>query len=114
MRKSRTEKLYNKASSNRSDLSLCMPTLSKGHNTSAVIRSAEVFAVKNIYVIGKKFRAEAATVGAHNWVDLCQVPTYDEFFKIMKGRPIIAAHVRGNILLDDFIWPADPVLLIGH
>ena len=78
------------------------------HNTSAVMRSCEVFGVQELHVIeqrfGKKIDKEIA-MGAQKWVDIQAYETVDECLKNLKkqGYQIIATTPHENdCLLEDF------------
>lgn len=78
------------------------------HNTSAVIRSCEVFGIQNIHVIEerkpKRIDREIA-MGAQKWVDVNRYATSKECIKELKakGYQIVATTPYGdNTKLKDF------------
>lgn len=78
------------------------------HNTSAVMRSCEVFGIQNLHVVeekyGKKIDKEIA-MGAQKWVDVTRYNSNIECLKALKekGYQIIATTPHDNsCLLDDF------------
>ena len=78
------------------------------HNTSAVMRSCEVFGIQELNVIeeryGKSIDKEIA-MGAQKWVDINKFETVTDCLKTLKekGYQIIATTPHENdCLLDDF------------
>jgi len=78
------------------------------HNTSAVMRSCEVFGIQNLHVVeekyGKKIDKEIA-MGAQKWVDVSRYNSNMDCLKVLKekGYQIIATTPHDNsCLLDDF------------
>lgn len=78
------------------------------HNTSAVIRSCDVFGVQNIHVIEernlKKIDREIA-MGAQKWVDINRYHSTSECLDNLRaqGYQIVATSPHGNAtLLEDF------------
>lgn len=78
------------------------------HNTSAVIRSCDVFGVQNVHVIEernlKKIDREIA-MGAQKWVDINRYHSTSECLDNLraKGYQIVATSPHGNAtLLEDF------------
>ena len=89
------------------------------HNTSAVMRSCEVFGVQELHVIeqrfGKKIDKEIA-MGAQKWVDIQAYETVDECLKKIrkKGYQIIATTPHENdCLLEDFDVSKKSALFFG-
>ncbi len=89
------------------------------HNTSAVMRSCEVFGVQELHVIeqrfGKKIDKEIA-MGAQKWVDIQAYETVDECLKKLrkKGYQIIATTPHENdCLLEDFDVSKKSALFFG-
>lgn len=89
------------------------------HNTSAVMRSCEVFGVQELHVIeqrfGKKIDKEIA-MGAQKWVDIKAYETVDECIKKIKnnGYQIIATTPHENdCLLEDFDITKKSALFFG-
>ncbi|HRZ74246.1 MAG TPA: RNA methyltransferase, partial [Flavobacterium sp.] len=78
------------------------------HNTSAVMRSCEVFGVQEVHVVeqkyGKKIDTEIA-MGAQKWVDIKQYPSIQNCISGLreKGYQIIATTPHtDSCLLEDF------------
>jgi tRNA (guanosine-2'-O-)-methyltransferase len=89
------------------------------HNTSAVMRSCEVFGIQELHVIeqrfGKKIDKEIA-MGAQKWVDIVAYETVDECVKTLKsnGYQIIATTPHENdCLLADFDITKKSALFFG-
>lgn len=78
------------------------------HNTSAVMRSCEVFGIQNLHVIEEKFGKsidKEIAMGAQKWVDVNRYDSNVECLKTLKsnGYQIIATTPHENdCLLDEF------------
>ena len=78
------------------------------HNTSAVMRSCEVFGIQNLHVIEEKFGKsidKEIAMGAQKWVDVNRYDSNISCVKALKekGYQIIATTPHENdCLLDDF------------
>ena len=89
------------------------------HNTSAVMRSCEVFGIQELNVIeqryGKTIDKEIA-MGAQKWVDINKFETVTDCIKTLKekGYQIIATTPHENdCLLDDFDISKPSALFFG-
>jgi tRNA (guanosine-2'-O-)-methyltransferase len=89
------------------------------HNTSAVMRSCEVFGVQQIHVIeerfGKRIDKEIA-MGAQKWVDVNKYESAENCIETLKnkGYQIIATTPHENdCLLDDFDISKPSALFFG-
>lgn len=89
------------------------------HNTSAVMRSCEVFGIQQLNVVeeryGKKINTEIA-MGAQKWVDINRFDSMGECIKNLKskGYRIIATtpHEK-DCLMDDFDISTPAALFFG-
>lgn len=78
------------------------------HNTSAVMRSCEVFGIQNLHVIEEKFGKsidKEIAMGAQKWVDVNRYDSNVECVRALKskGYQIIATTPHENdCLLDEF------------
>ena len=89
------------------------------HNTSAVMRSCEVFGIQELHVVeqkyGKKIDKEIA-MGAEKWVDIHRFSTNQECIDNLKARgyQIIATTPHENdSLLEDFDISKPSALFFG-
>lgn len=88
------------------------------HNTSAVIRSCEVFGIQNVHVIEevnlKKIDREIA-MGAQKWVDVNRYNSTTDCLKYlrMKGYKIVAASPHKGTSLSDFDSSTPAALFFG-
>lgn len=77
------------------------------HNTSAVMRSCEVFGVQNLGVIEQKFGRtidKEIALGAEKWVDITRYDTPEQSLELLrqKGYQIVATtpHIEASHLED--------------
>ncbi len=88
------------------------------HNTSAVIRSCDVFGVQNIHVVEevnlKKIDREIA-MGAQKWVDINRYTSTEECVATLKqkGYRIVATSPHQGTLLQDFDISKPAALFFG-
>lgn len=89
------------------------------HNTSAVMRSCEVFGIQELHVVeqkyGKKIDKEIA-LGAEKWVDIHRYSTNQDCINDLKARgyQIIATTPHENdCLLEDFDITKPSALFFG-
>ena len=77
------------------------------HNTSAVIRSCDVFGIQNVHVVeevnSKRIDREIA-MGAQKWVDINRYTSSEDCIKTLrkKGYRIIATSPHQGKMLQDF------------
>lgn len=89
------------------------------HNTSAVIRSCEVFGIQEVHLIESRFEKRLdknIAMGAQQWVDINRYKTTMECITSLreKGYKIIATTPHDNTcLLDDFKFDAKIALFFG-
>jgi len=90
------------------------------HNTSAVLRSCEVFGVQNIHIIEevnrKKIDREIA-MGAQKWVDVNRYQSTATCIEVLrkKGYQIVATTPHhGAVYLDDFVMDTPSVFFFGR
>lgn len=89
------------------------------HNTSAVMRSCDVFGIQDLHVVeqkfGKSIDAEIA-MGAQKWVDVFQYQSNQSCLNVLKekGYQIVATspHID-SCLLDDFDISKKSALFFG-
>lgn len=89
------------------------------HNTSAVMRSCEVFGIQNLHVIEEKFGKsidKEIAMGAQKWVDVNRYDSNIECVKSLKakGYQIIATTPHENdCVLDEFDITKPAALFFG-
>ena len=89
------------------------------HNTSAVVRSCDVFGIQEVHLIesryGKRLDSEIA-MGAQKWVDVNRYNTTKDCLTLLKeqGYRIIATTPHNDsCLLDDFKLKGKTALFFG-
>lgn len=89
------------------------------HNTSAVMRSCDVFGLQELHVVeqkyGKKIDSQIA-MGAQKWVDVFQYPSNQSCLKALKakGYQIVATTPHfDSCLLEDFDISKKSALFFG-
>ena len=89
------------------------------HNTSAVMRSCEVFGLQQLHVVeerfGKRIEKEIA-LGAEKWVDIARHTNRNSCLQVLKekGYQIIATSPHeGSTLLDDFDITTPSAIFFG-
>ncbi len=115
----RKERFLDVLNSRTNHFTVAVEDVFQMHNTSAVMRSCEVFGVQKLHVIeqryGKKIDKEIA-MGAQKWVDIMPYETVNECLKTLKsnGYQIIATTPHDNdYLLEDFDITKKSALFFG-
>ncbi|WP_306352707.1 TrmH family RNA methyltransferase [Flavobacterium sp. '19STA2R22 D10 B1'] len=115
----RSQKFINVLKQRTNHFTVAIEDVFQLHNTSAVMRSCEVFGVQNLHVIeqlyGKKIDKEIA-MGAQKWVDVNRYNHIDDCIDALKnkGYQIIATTPHENdCLLDDFDISKPSALFFG-
>lgn len=89
------------------------------HNTSAVMRSCEIFGIQNLHVIEQRFGKRVDTeiaMGAQKWVDIHRYQNMQDAVRLfkLKGYQIIATTPHENaISLEDFELTKPAAVLFG-
>lgn len=89
------------------------------HNTSAVVRSCDVFGIQNIHVIEEKIPRridKEIAMGAQKWVDINRYSSTRDCVKKLKndGYRIIATSPHDDsVMLDDFDISSPAALFFG-
>jgi tRNA (guanosine-2'-O-)-methyltransferase len=115
----RKERFLNVLKNRTNHFTVVVEDLFQLHNTSAVMRSCEVFGIQELHVVeeryGKKIDAEIA-MGAQKWVDVKRFDSIDTCIKTLKnkGFQIIATTPHENdCLMDDFDISKPSALFFG-
>ena len=88
------------------------------HNTSAVIRSCDVFGIQNIHVveeINKKKIDREIAMGAQKWVDINRYNTTKDCISTLKGKgyTIVATSPHKGTAVQDFDISKPAALFFG-
>lgn len=104
----RRKDLFEKVIANRTNFfTVATQDVYQLHNTSAVIRSCDVFGIQNIHVVEevnlKKIDREIA-MGAQKWVDINRYTSSEECIERLRkhGYKIVATSPHRGTLLQDF------------
>ena len=115
----RKERFQNVLENRTKHFTVAVEDIFQMHNTSAVMRSCEIFGIQELNVIeqryGKSIDKEIA-MGAQKWVDINKFETVTDCLKTMKskGYQIIATTPHENdCLLDDFDISKPSALFFG-
>lgn len=115
----RKERFLNVLKNRTNHFTVAVEDIFQLHNTSAVMRSCEVFGIQELNVIeeryGKKIDAEIA-MGAQKWVDVKRFDSIDACVKTLKnkGYQIIATTPHeDDCLMDDFDISKPSALFFG-
>jgi tRNA (guanosine-2'-O-)-methyltransferase len=115
----RKERFQNVLENRTNHFTIAVEDIFQMHNTSAVMRSCEVFGIQELNVIeqryGKTIDKEIA-MGAQKWVDINKFETVTDCVKTLKhkGYQIIATTPHENdCLLDDFDISKPSALFFG-
>lgn len=116
----RRKDLFEKVLAQRTDhLTVVAQDVYQLHNTSAVVRSCDVFGIQNIHVIEEKIPRridKEIAMGAQKWVDINRYTSSRDCVKSLKdkGYRIVATSPHGDSqLLDDFDISTPAAIFFG-
>jgi len=116
----RRKDLFEKVLAQRTDhLTVVAQDVYQLHNTSAVVRSCDVFGIQNIHVIEEKIPRridKEIAMGAQKWVDINRYTSSRDCVKSLKdkGYRIVATSPHGESqLLDDFDISTPAAIFFG-
>ncbi|APD07115.1 tRNA (guanosine(18)-2'-O)-methyltransferase [Flavobacteriaceae bacterium UJ101] len=115
----RKERILDILSRRTRHLTVVMEDVYQMHNTSAVMRSCEIFGIQDLYAISERHRLEMdkeIAMGAQKWVDLHSYDDREECLKDLrkKGYQIIATTPHNDsCYLDDFDVTKKSALVFG-
>lgn len=116
----RRKALFEKVLAQRTDhLTVVAQDVYQLHNTSAVVRSCDVFGIQNIHVIEEKIPRridKEIAMGAQKWVDINRYNSAKECLKMLraKGYQIVATSPHDDSqLLEDFDISKPSALFFG-
>src|SRR3989344_3418660 len=99
----------------KSDLTLVLPTLKKKPNISHILRTAHVFGVRSVYIVGNENRrVKYNNAGVYKWLDIHYISNYHILFDMYESTEMILADSSGDIQLESFLWPSNPILFLGR
>lgn len=104
----RKQRFLNVLSKRTNHFTIAMEDIFQLHNTSAVMRSCEVFGIQELNVVEERYTKsidKEIAMGAQKWVDVNRFESISDCISTLKnkGYQIIATTPHGNdCLLDDF------------
>jgi tRNA (guanosine-2'-O-)-methyltransferase len=114
----RKQRFFDVLSQRTNHFTVAMEDIYQLHNTSAVMRSCEVFGVQQLHVVeeryGKSIDKEIA-LGAQKWVDVSRYDNMNDCIGTLKnkGYKIIATTPHKDCLMDDFDITQRSAILFG-
>ncbi len=115
----RKERFLNVLKNRTNHFTIAMEDVFQLHNTSAVMRSCEVFGIQELNVVEEKFGKsidKEIAMGAQKWVDVNRFESISDCLDALKskGYQIIATTPHQNdCLLDDFDISKPSALFFG-
>jgi len=113
--------LYNKVLEERTRyFTIAVEDVYQLHNTSAVIRSCDVFGIQDVHIIeeiNKKRIDREIAMGAQKWVDIYRHDRTESCIKSLKdkGYQVVATSPHDNsVVLDDFDISKPSALFFGR
>ena len=85
-------------------------------NIGSVLRSCNAFGGKEMYYYGRKHYDRRGTVGTHHYTSMIHVHEHEHLLELKKQYTFVALEntVQGAESLYDFIWPSNPLLVVGE
>lgn len=115
----RKERFLNVLKNRTNHFTIAIEDVFQLHNTSAVMRSCEVFGIQQLNVVEEKFGKsidKEIAMGAQKWVDVNRFESISDYLNSVKskGYQIIATTPHQNdCLLDDFDISKPSALFFG-
>lgn len=81
-------------------------------NIGAVIRNANAFLAKNVYIFGKKRYDRRGTVGTHLYENIKIVKTIDDINDIEGSLIVGIDNLSGALPIEQYTWPSDVHVLM--
>ena len=115
----RKERFFNVLKNRTNHFTIAIEDIFQLHNTSAVMRSCEVFGIQELYVVEEKFGKsidKEIAMGAQKWVDVHRFESISDCLYSLKnkGYQIIATTPHQNdCLLEEFDISKPSALFFG-
>lgn len=115
----RVQKIERVLSQRTDFLTVCIEDVYQLHNTSAVMRSCEVFGVQSLHVISQKYGKKIGTeiaMGAQKWVDIYRYDQTIEAINALKQRGyriVATTPERGSATLSEFVLHEKTAVFFG-
>ena len=115
----RRERFLNVLSQRTRHFTIAMEDLFQLHNTSAVMRSCEIFGLQDLHVVEEKYGKtidKEIAMGAQKWVDVHRYNTITACIDNLKGqgyRIIATSPHEGSCLMEDFDISQPAALFFG-
>lgn len=95
----------------RNDFGVLIANVQYDFNIGSVIRNANAFLAKRVYVYGKKQWDRRGAVGTHNYLHIDYIKTLDH---LDEYEWVGIDNVTGAVPLDTFEWPKNSLMIFGQ
>jgi len=100
--------------SKRNNFTVLCSNLGNDFNIATVIRNANAFLAKEVWIYGHKQYDRRGTVGTHHYTHFRQFKQEEELLEAMRGMYVVGVDNIGQAKsIDEFVWPQSrPVLMM--
>lgn len=98
-------------------LVIALENTERDFNMGTIVRSANAFGVRQIYIIGRRQWNKRGAMMTDKYLHIQYIPTTEEFVKKMRAsdRKIIAIdNIEGSVPMSETILPKRAVLVFGQ
>lgn len=98
----------------RNNLEIAIENLDHDFNMGTIVRTANAFNARKVYIIGKKQWNKRGAMVTNRYLDVKHFAQLDDFLKITEGKELIAVdNQTGAKPLHNFKFPAKSILVFG-
>jgi len=84
-------------------------------NIACVIRCANAFLARKVYIYGRRKYDKRGTVGAHHYEHIEFIKQPDELGALLEQLSLVAFdNVEGAAPIEDFTWPTNTLMAFGQ
>ena len=109
-----TEQIKAKMRERSFPMGICVEGLTHDFNVSSCFRNANAFGAQAIYYLGEKHLDRRGCCGVQNYSEITHLKTIAEFVEVASRYTIIGVdNIPGAMPIDDYVWPARPMMVYG-
>ncbi len=101
---------------NRLPMSVVTENVSGDFHKANILRTAEGFNLKDLWIVGSKKWDRRAAVGAHHRIPTNYAASLDDMLQMIPNRPRIVTldNVPGAVSLYDYEWAENTMMIVGE
>ena len=111
------QEIVNRLDETDHGLVIAMENTERDFNMGSIVRSANAFGVRHVYIIGRRQWNKRGAMATNKYLHVHHVETVDEFIRMVRldGRAIIAVdNVEGSVPMAQADLPRRAVMVFGQ